>query len=490
MSKRMSTNALTLSLAVLLSSFFALSQTSIGQEKTKKEQEKYVWKTVSGKVVDEDGEPIKDAYVCHDNLNHHPMNHTSTNEKGEFKLKYRESTKDLEKGWLWAYSPDHNLRCVTNSRTDNHKLVLPKYTEFKITFLQPDKKPLKQASIRPLRCYIPNGKYSDAESNPRLGGILPNALGEKLATKTDDDGQCVIRNIPRALWGRVVIESKNHGKHILGGGTKNDSFQIAKTGSLKIEILPDEPVEFSDTEVSIHSWGRAGENWLEGKIGGLGICRFEHVIPGDNIKVSLKIGKDEIYQPKLKENYNVETGLETHIKIPIKKTVLVSGEVLADGEPVPNAMLMVGELERISRTDENGKFKTRVFPGSLKIKVYDMPRKLYADFETGNTRHFQIKDTDKPVTIDSIELPSLTSVTVEVIDENNKPVTGFKVYSIYEGRGYGPFSKSKLDKNGTTIVKLMSRALNSLDEASFFLIPDNTKDDEQPKEESKIKLSV
>jgi len=466
---------------------FAFTNSGVGQE-TKKEKEKYVWKTVSGKVVDATGQPVKDAYVCHDNLNHNPKNHTLTDEKGDFELKYRESKAALEKGWLWAYSPDHNLHCVSNTRTDDHLFELPKFTEFKITFLQPDGTPLRGANVRPFRQNIPNGRYSDAKSAPRLGGIIPDAISRKLATTTDENGECVVRNIPRELWGRMVIESKDHGKHLLGGGLKTGSYKLAKTGALKIEILPDEPVEFNETKVWVRGWGTAGETQLKGKIGGLGICEFKHVIPGE-IQISLEIGKDEVYQPKLKKQYVIEEGLETHVEIPIKKTVVVRGKVLAGEKPVPNALLKAGELSRLIRTDKNGTYETRAFPGDLSIRVYDMPREFYHDFETGSTHHFPVKDGDLPITFDPIELPPLTEVLIEVVDENNKPVSGFIVTSLYEGRGFGPFVSSKLEK-GNAISKIADRDLSNLDEATFSLIRPSKKEDRKDRNEKPKRIEL
>lgn len=467
---------------------FVVTSSVFGQAAEKK-KEKYVWKTVSGKVVDEAGQPVKDAFVCHGSISANPMNHTSTNEKGEFKLKYRELNKELERGWLWAYSPDHNLHCVSNSRTDDHLLELPKYTEFKITFSQPDGKPLKHASIRPCRHYVPNGKYSDAESKPRLGGIIPMVVTEKLATTTDENGQCVIRNIPRALWGPVVIESKKHGKHRLGGGTKRNSFKLAHTGSLKIEILPDEPVEFHGTKVTVMGWSKGGETNLSGKIGELGICKFEHVIPGE-IEIRLKIGKDEVYQPQLKKKYMIHEDLENHVEIPIKKTVEVQGKVLAGGKPISNAILRIGELRSLVRTDEGGQYKARVFPGDVSIRVYDMPSELYADFESGQSHRFSVKDGDAPVTLKPIEIRALTSVPVKVIDENDKPVTGFIVGSVYKGRGYGPFARPKLNDKGILIAKIGVRGMRSLDEASYFLKRQSDKHGKEDQNEKSEKIEL
>ena len=440
----------------------------VGQEATK-EKPKYEWKTVSGKVVDEDDRPVKDAYVCHSNLNQHPVNHTSTNEKGEFELKFRRSVKALDMGWIWAYSPNHNLRCVTNMRTDNHLLVLPKYTEFKIRFLQPDGEALEQAKILPFRYDVPNGVYA-ADEDTRLGGIIPNVLAEKIGSSTDENGECLITNIPRALWGPVVVESEEHGRHIIGGGATRDSYQIAKTGSLKIEILPDEPVEFFGTEVHVHGWGRSGENSLKGKIGGLGICKFEHVIPGE-LEIRLEIDKDEIYQPQIEKNYTVTAGDETHIKIPIKKTVEIRGKVLADGKPVPFARVFVGELETLTSTDELGEFRTRVFPQVVPIRVYRMPREFLEDFETGGKNYISVEDSDGPVTIRPIEIPARHPIPVKVIDEDGDAVTSFRVCSRYKGVRYGPIYTGELDKNGATVAKIARRDLGKFSEASFFLLP-------------------
>ena len=489
MSKRSLNNTLEYSFAALVILTFFFANSVMGQGK--KEKEEYVWKTVSGKVVDAEGQPVKDAFVCHCNIKRHPMNHTSTNEKGEFELKYREFKSALEKGRLWAYSPDHNFRCVMNIRTNDHLLELPKLTEFKITFSQPDGEPLKNAIIQPYRCYVPNGKYSDAISRPRLGGIIPDVLGKKLATKTDENGQCVIRSIPRELWGRVIIESENHGKHILGGGTSKDSFKLAETGSLKIEILPDEPIEFAGTEVSLTGYGEGGETFLTGKIGGMGICKFDHVAPGE-IKIRMKIGKDEIYQPKLEKNYTIDSGFENHIKIRIKETVVIQGKVMAKKKPVPNAKLVLADSRTIFRTDEKGEYRTRVFPGNIKIDVYDMPRQFYKDFETGSYNSFSVKASERPVTLDDIEIPALTPVRVSVVDENDKPVTGFKVHSVYEPLGYGPLYTPELDKQGNAIAKLARRDLGNLDEGSYFLIQPKNEGEKSNQEEEpkKIKLSI
>lgn len=434
----------------------------------------FVWKTVSGKVIDTKGDAVKDAIVCHSSIADNPENQTSSNDKGEFILKYRTRKTNTETGHLWAYSPDHNLRAVRNIRKDDHLLVLPDYTEFKIKFSQPDGVPLVGATIEPFRYAVPDGTYSaDAES--LLGGIIPAFLAKKLATKTDKNGDCLICNIPRELWGRTIVSDAKHGKHIIGGSKKLDAYRLSETASLEIEILPDEPIDFTGTEVSIRGNGPAGETMLDGKIDDKGFCRVDHVLPGE-IEIQLKINAKEVYQPKVIPPFAITAGELLLVKIAIKKTVELRGKVVAGDRPVPNATIEVSNRRLMS--DENGEFKCRVFIGEASIRVVSMPQRFYKEYETSwrrKRKYFVKDDKGKPFVIDPIELPALTKIQIQVVDEFKKPITGFELRSRYDNKRFGPVS-GELNEKGLILIGVTAFDLNNMEDASYFLARKDQKD--------------
>jgi outer membrane lipoprotein-sorting protein len=439
------------------------------QENKSLDSAKHVTKTVSGRVVDSKGAPIENAFVCFYNAGSSAQNSTTTTEQGEFSLEYLEKKTALDCGFLWAYSPDHNLRCVTNLRKTDHLLKLPDYTEFKIKFLTPGGNPLSNAKTQPYRFTIPNGTYANDDGKGGLGGILPKTIQEKLVSSTDENGVCTVTNIPRALWGRMIIESGNYGKQIIGG-TKNDTFQLAETGSLSVQILPDEPIDYSGKAVHLSSWGLQ-ENSLVGEIDGQGFCHFKHVVPG-KIAVSISIEESHVYQPKIEKQYDVTANKKLEVRIPIKKTVEVLGKVVAGKDPVPFAKVFVGARNKMVIADESGEFKTRVFPGSVKVNVYDVPHEFYRKYEPGDEQKITVEDGDRPFKLDTIELVALPEFVIQVVDEIGDPVGGFGLRSLYPGKQHGPIY-GQLNEKGIFTAYISKR--HRINNATYYLASPNQK---------------
>lgn len=399
-------------------------------------QEKQIdWQVAKGRVVDADGNPVADAQIFHNNHDRFPENTTKTDANGHFELKYQASPYFLSAGWIWAYSPNHNVRCVMlqPARKDTHLLKLPALSETEYQVVDPGGNP-REAEVVPYRYATPYGIYSSDE-NTGLEGYVPQILRDRLCAKSNEDGTVKLRGMCAELLTSVNVKTPEFGQQITR--PIHSFLELVEVGSVTVRVLPDEPIDFVGTTVTVASSYRDGEvvvsSNLSGTIDEKGDCVFEKV-PRGEIDVYIKIDESRPFRPQPPPRTALEPGQGLLVEVPVKRTVHLFGKVLAGNQPVPNARISTGRGLDQAITDKDGNFDVHVFPGGVRLQVFSIPFDVQKDYYYPVANIINVPKDQKKITLDPVKLRLRESVTARVLDENGVPVTGYLFISTSGGR--------------------------------------------------------
>ncbi|MEZ6135260.1 MAG: hypothetical protein R3C53_10155 [Pirellulaceae bacterium] len=374
-----------------------------------------------GRVIDTRGEPVAGASViCFDGAfpNRHEAE-TITDELGKFRLQYKDRPHLYLNDWLWVYSQQHSIRCVSQLERQQHEIVLPDMQEVEYTVVDPDGQALPQAVIEPYYFESPNGVYS-SDVPTGLSNVPPASLTARLAVTTNADGQATLRGVPPMLLSRVKIRhSGRYGNQLL---QPQPRLQLSPVGSVLIRIPKADMATLPICSATTSSNG-VRVAIAEGSFNDEGECHL--ALADGELDIFFAANGQAELQPFVPSGLAVVAGMQTLVQIEMRQTIPIQGGILAGGRGVSGAQISVrssGMQRIVATTDADGSFSTRVFPGEVSLQVFALDAETQKKFKYPASQTVKIAANLRSLTVDDFVLPEQKFVSGIVIDASGKPV--------------------------------------------------------------------
>lgn len=400
--------------------------------------------TLTGRIVDETGEPVAGAkvwlyrFVWEPEVGFQVIATATSAEDGSFSLDDPdvEVGTERDKWYVYAYQPGLALDSVET--TDASQALELRLTQPRVIsgrLLGEGGKPLVGATVRISDCTI--GQHGAVDYRRFF---LSKELAEQLAARTDETGHFELRATPKGSRSDLSIIAEGYGSLHVSSTVDLSVLRLEPAGSISGRVVgADDPAAAAGTELRLHgeidahrvsAFARATTD-AEGRFSA------PELVPGI-YRLSARGAPEALYHVRGKEGVEVKSREETVIELTAERTALVTGRVVADdtGEGLPGAALSLNQSEpqyyTSGKTDEEGRFEIRCLPGKTHVYAhltpgYALPREegpLMITVEPGGAA------------LGDIRLVRLQELMVVVVDEEEQPVEGAIVRVEPEGRGW------------------------------------------------------
>ena len=178
------------------------------------------------------------------------------------------------------------------------------------------------------------------------------------------------------------------------------------------------------------------------------------VTPRDRVWQAIRhVEPDRVLFP---ERSVVNTGETTAVEGRVISAVTVHGVIRKRGthQPIPRAAISIyhgkqsglsRELIAYGKTDQNGRFEARVFPGRIGYSSLTVAEGFVQAYQSEQPydqrwpygKHATVPDNDDAFELEPLELIPTTQVTGKVIDADGNPVANTGVYAWHMKRNVG-----------------------------------------------------
>ena len=416
-------------------------------------------RNLAGKVIDTNGEPIKDAIVVAQVLEVGVgLSYADTRSRadGRFELDYPKSILprvERKDAFLWIGSPRHELRCVRPDLAPKGKLSL------EIT-LQPARPiPVNVSGakgdtlIEPYVVNVPNGVF-ESDRNTGLRMIIPDLLRSVFSKKLDHKGD--------AEFNGLLLDHNDKLKVVTGDGLEF-VFSAAMNGRVALRIPETGIVRGSIKNLA---GSKLEKVWLSSstigcetsrtcEVGPNGEFIARGMVPG-RVSVSLKWSPKDPWQPEPFEYPTAVANATREFEISLVRGTPLVGQLLTEDTraPIKSAKIELTCSYEAGKTgvsyyldtDDEGRFSASLAPGEWTLQVYDTG--IWAErYEFPPFEKFSVRLEESKVDLGVIELSAMPTETGEVVDEDGNPVANRWVAYITPELGHATRS-AKTDSEG------------------------------------------
>lgn len=410
-------------------------------------------RSLAGRVVDSDGQPIADAVVSLAiGGSERWAANTKSDSEGRFLLSFPEAwlaKGNFTPGWtVWACATGHQLGTQTAWKAlfggDPGEIVIalgpPTDTAFVVEDLQGV--PVPEATVEPL-----NVRTQVAFDIP------PNEILAHVRGVTDAAGRVKLPAVNRDGLFAVKVTSSPFGTQQLELDYKHAApaervIRLRPVCRLQVQIVADDPAHAQRALVAVES--HVGKNlppdsrsFTKGTAMGRTDERGQFVVPAiasGSFEILAIVDRDLPLRPRLPKTVEVRGGETAQIEIPLVPAVRVRGAVRVqpDGAPVAGALIHVGygvhRQSESARTDAQGTFEAFVLPGPVRLQAIELPDDLTQVLPDDLTQLAQPtpKQHEVPTTNERFDLPPIEVVRTQeiqgrLVDQNDVPLVGAEI---------------------------------------------------------------
>lgn len=415
-------------------------------------------KTVSGQVVDEQGQPLSgvrlwlrtkvdiEAYC-----KHQPPRFTlegRSDAQGRFEFQVPEAWMKATAtplvqpvfASLWAYAEGRQVMraedlpplLLHEERPVHVQLVMTPGEETTLTVQDPQGKPLVGATVTP-RVF---------RNTPLGGDELPEALSELLRAQTDAQGRMTLRGGSNANWASFEINGP-WGQQTLHRAAfarqVPSTITVRRAGRVQGRVTAENPAWVRGLVFFLlTSAGVPEHDALRGEALVTTDERGGFVVPtlaeGPLDIHFLPVDKNLPVRPQMPQKIQVQAGATTELEIPLVPATLTTGVVRAHGTGTPIAgtvlnlqLLRPDNFDDISstivQTDPEGKFAARLLPGIYRVQTSLRPK----PYTTRDRVQITVPNQATPYAWPPIEFWLSEPVPGRLVDELDRPIAAAEV---------------------------------------------------------------
>ncbi|MBN2578797.1 MAG: carboxypeptidase regulatory-like domain-containing protein [Pirellulales bacterium] len=405
--------------------------------------------SVSGTVVDPDGQPAVGAKVwllatAAMDITIKTVAQITADEKGNFqfaRIEKDDLTTDRQSLVLVARDARNRIGGAffgqglpEGSARKDLKIRLVNVKDYSGRLTDAAGRPIGKASVRPMQ-WMSGG-------SPRNYLLMPDELQKELAAETADDGSFSLRNMPEDGHLVAQVKTVKHGNPLArwslkkpvtlsltaSGGIRGSMADVKDPGVLsEITIFC-----FGSMERGSDSGGDVSIYCLEkGTVEKDGAFRFENLPPGQ-YRLMPQFPEKIAYYAEAGGTIEVKSGETAEATLTVKPALKVQGRVVdrKTGKGVPGArvrlMFPQAGIIREATTDAAGAFTLHAPPGQARVDFPNLPEPYVESADFNRKRNVQISEN---VTLPPFQLDRKINVSGLVVDASGKPVAGAQIFT-------------------------------------------------------------
>ena len=410
-------------------------------------------KFVSGRVVDDQGEPIPGAGVWlsfgfEKDSDRTP--HAVADEAGRFALPIPEATlgdpNEFIKAGIWAVAPGHTIgtaRAQSRDKPAEVVVALGPATDTAFKVVGPGGRPIIGARVNPYLIMSPNRAYM-----PPPRGMIPQVGGT-----TDAKGRVVLPALGRADLSSVEVVAEGFGRQTLRLNDRADepaerTVRLRAVGRVEGRIVADRPEQargvtlYFTTEAALNlgSWQAEGLARVVTDLDG----RFAvPALAAGKLRIEGAVDAALPVRLRLPDALTVRPDDATRFDIPLVPAVKVRGIVRAHGsnEPLAGAQVSVRygtyRQSELATSGADGTYQARVLPGQVYRQVIVTPDG-FVQMGAPWAEDFAVPADDGTFDLPPIDLVKAgPPIPGRLVDGRDRPLAGLRVFASHGNRRYG-----------------------------------------------------
>ncbi len=389
--------------------------------------------TVTGQVVDGDGQPVPGAHVWLIRSQWPPTDSELV-----------QSSVADDAGGYSLTGLDH----IPSTERDSH-LIIAAYREgvalgwgplgegtSRVVITCPEPAPVPGRIVstdgRPVSAQIEPDVVADMQLEPFPPWYcvpVPREVAQKLAVRTQPDGTFLLSWRPPGTHVGVRFSAAGYGQGSAWRGDLAGPFDIvlAPPGAVRGRLVCEEHAELVrgvTIECSSGHWDEGLYYQYRARTDAEGWFEFPEVQPG-TARISVKLGPSAQWRAGRREA-EVKSGETTEVEIDLRRALPVSGRVVEDGtgDGVSGAVVRLSGTS--VTTDIDGRYVIYALPGKNHVVLGALPP-AYASVGLGTQIHEVIVEDGRAIAPDFTAKPAVT-VDGHVVDSAGKPVPAALVY--------------------------------------------------------------
>ena len=444
-------------------------------------------RTIAGRVVDEQGEPIEGAmlwwhvtYSSEDDDKF--LVHGTSDAQGNFQMRspseWLSNEINLQRDFIWVHAEGKGLKVVRAAgglvaieKPAPWEISLPAADAANIVIEDPAGNPLPNASIELWNFLAPNTAYD----------IVPLSIRAALRVVSDDRGRAVLPSHPSQGLDSVRIAAGKFGLQqirfnpLLDGADFN--IRLRATRSIEGRLIASDPKWVRG--VRVHLETSASPLLTEkvklknGKVVQMAIWETEGVSTittddtGSFVVPAIAEGKPRIWVDVPKDSPvlpRIPTNLQQlpengRFDVLLDQAVEVSGLVLTrDGDrPVKDAVVSVSQTFTSHfanhKTDENGRYFAKALPGEARLQLIYVPEPISPmhAYAGENVTAFDVPQGVPQAEAPTLFLSPTRPIEGKVVDAQGRPVPDASIHGTSGNRicGFG-----RTDSNGLFTMRV------------------------------------
>ncbi|QDT08928.1 M56 family metallopeptidase [Planctomycetes bacterium K23_9] len=411
-------------------------------------------KTLSGRVLNEQGETIAGARILHnwfDNGKTRSIQETA-NRLGEFSITYPSQDTSFEYFMTWISGGQDSNQSIAMSPVfgdstsiANADIRLPKGDKVAVRVLSPEGLPVAGAMVYPESMDVlrmqqgPRGEMIEGKS--MFSAPIPASWVESLSVRTNHNGEATLTSFQQTHFDHVIVQSDKFGQQKFYVRKTSQELRLSPVGSIRGNVVYDHPDQIAGQTVFIRGVHFDG--------GGKGMAKVElndkgefhiHAFAAQKIHCIMYWDNKLPMHPVADRMMTVKENEELQLTISTVPAVKVRGEVLTSDskQPVAGARVFLNCLRSplngsTTKTDADGRFELYVAPGKAIRQVTSMgsDRSFYKDYDYPRMPMIEIPD-GADFTLPTFYFTPKQVVSGLVRDRQGKPVAG-KTIAFHNG---------------------------------------------------------
>ncbi len=433
-------------------------------------------RSVTGRVIDQDGKPIADADVFlpirWSSGTNYLTAQTKSMKDGTFELKFPTEwiPGDADQipmeiqTTVWAYAKGHSIgvesafKQLRDRSGEACEIRLGPPTDTKFTVLLPDGLPAVGVRVAPQHFLGGQGAYD----------YVPAAIVAMTSTTTDNAGRAALPAYPIQKMLNVNVISDDlgtqqfaHFAKVNPDGSRDRSgeeLKLQPVGRIEGRVIADQSELFRDMVIYIETqFDPTSSPACRGQAMVTVDREGRFVIPqiaGGMVELMVAQLDNRLpVQPRLPMDNELEVvpRRTTRIEIPLEMTIPVHGLIRIKGSnaPVAGATISVGygvgHQSDTVKSDAAGKYTARVLPGKVGMQVIHVPNYDATQLSDSRTAKYDVPEDSTDFELPPIELTKTKTLSGRLLDAAGKPLPERQIFGINGDDSYG-FGRS--DKNG------------------------------------------
>ncbi|APW59122.1 carboxypeptidase-like regulatory domain-containing protein [Paludisphaera borealis] len=389
---------------------------------------------LSGTVEDAAGRPVAGATVwLGDTIatrkGSEVLATAKTDENGRFRLERAADLVGRGRSWsptLWAYKPGGRIAHLEfkgdlPAADEPVRLVLGPPASTPVRVLNPDGKPAKGASVRPVYLRI---------KAPRP----PDKLLDRLGATTDADGRATLDGFAPVDVELLDVTVEGQIVQYLPLDPDDGTLTLRPLGRLKVRIVADDPKVLKGWIITASSHptdaGYQGPttHWARETTGDDGRIDFPPLATG-RITWDAKPPEGSNYLLAKQPGGTVRAGETEEVEIAVRRGVRIEGVVKEEsgGAPVAGVQVVVTPLQGNSQsgaspvTDARGRISAVIPPGTTRLTYIEVPKDYFLPPRVQNWVDFEVKEGEERHECAPPPLRKAAHVRGRVVDEAGEP---------------------------------------------------------------------